>query len=299
MNSSHIRRAAACAVGVIGLIALAGCGGKEKVKQSLSVSETEPSANHYAFEGVKSLRPGATKITFTNSGKNPHELQLVRVTGNQAASELTAALQKLGGPGVVPIPEWLRAAGGVGPINPGAKATGTVVLKPGRYFVIDGQSGQGNNAPPFYTQGAITTLDVKGSSVGGSLPSTSKQITVKDVGKDKFRFDNSALRAGVTTITFDNTSKQDHHLVAFRLLPGKTLADAKKAFATQGPPSGPPPVDPQSQTGVPVHDPKTKQVVQVDFTKPGNYVLLCFLKDRDGKGKPHVAEGLLKEIKVS
>ena len=299
MNLSHIRRAAACAVGIVALIALAACGGKEKVKQSLSVSETEPGANHYAFEGVKSLRPGAVKITFTNSGKNAHEFQLVRVTGNQSASELTAALQKLGGPGVVPIPNWLRAVGGVGPINPGATATGTVALKSGKYFVIDGQSGQSNNAPPFYTQGAITGFAVKGSSAGGSLPSTSKQITVKDVGKDKFRFDNSALRAGVTTVTFDNTSKQDHHLVAFRLLPGKTLADAKKVFASQGPPSGPPPIDPQSQAGVPVLDPKTKQVVQLDFAKPGNYVLLCFLKDRDGKGKPHVLEGLAKEVKVS
>jgi hypothetical protein len=295
-----MRRIAPCAAAA-GLIALAGCGGGGgKVKQTLVASETEPSANHYAFEGVKSLRPGAVKVTFTNSGKkDQHEFQLVRVDGNQTAAELTATFVKLTGGGNVPIPSWLHAAGGVGTLNPGATATATVLLKPGKYYAVDTDSGQANNAPPFITQGAIAAFEVKGSSAGGSLPSTSTNVTVKDVAKNKFRFDNSTLKKGAVTLTFDNTSKEFHHVQAFPLLPGKTPADVKKALAAGPGGGGPPPLDFQNGTGTAVVDPKKKLVAELNFTKSGSYVLLCFLQDRDGKGKRHFQEGLLKEVKVS
>ncbi|MDX6667067.1 MAG: hypothetical protein QOK04_447 [Solirubrobacteraceae bacterium] len=301
MNSSHLRRTASCVVVAVGLIALAGCGGSSTKSQLLKVSETDVGAKQYAYQGITQLKPGTVTIEFTNSGKVPHEFQLLRADSGHSEAELKATLTKLvESQKPLPVPSWFHAAGGVGAIGPGASSTAKVVLKAGTYYAADTQTPpNSNNVPPFLTQGAFAPIEAKGSKVGGALPSESKHVTVKDVGKDKFRFDNSPLKAGTVTVEFNNTSKQDHHVIALPLLPGKTIADVKKALASNGPPSGPPPVDFAGQTGTAIVDYKQKEVAQLHLAKAGNYVLLCFLTDRNGKGKPHFQEGLLKEVKVS
>ena len=42
---------------------------------------------------------------------------------------------------------------------------------------------------------------------------------------------------------FENTGKELHHAILFPIIKGKTIEDAEKAFASDGPPKGPPPVD--------------------------------------------------------
>jgi len=49
--------------------------------------------------------------------------------------------------------------------------------------------------------------------------------------------------------------------------------------------------------GASVLDGKTKETTQLTLSK-GPYVLVCFLTDRDGKGKPHFQEGLLSQVTV-
>ena len=74
--------------------------------------------------------------------------------------------------------------------------------------------------------------------------------------------------------------------------------DAKKFLATEGEPQGPPPVDFAGGGNTSVLDQKTKEVTKLTLSKPGNYVLVCFLGDRDGKGKPHFQEGALEQVRV-
>jgi len=38
-------------------------------------------------------------------------------------------------------------------------------------------------------------------------------------------------------------------------------------------------------------DGDSEQLSDVVLRKPGKYAVVCFLTDRDGKGKPHLAEG--------
>ena len=63
--------------------------------------------------------------------------------------------------------------------------------------------------------------------------------------------------------------------------------------------NGPPPafVDTSSFTGTGALDSGLSQVTTLDFSKPGTYVLVCPLHDRDG-GKPHFQEGQFKTITV-
>ncbi|MDX6643236.1 MAG: hypothetical protein QOD76_1198 [Solirubrobacteraceae bacterium] len=298
--STHITRAAAGAVAVIGLIAVPGCGGESTKSQQLSVTERDVGPKQLAYEGLKELHPGTVKLKFTNAGKAPHELQLLQIDGKHSVAEVKAAITKIvSSNGPTPVPDWLHPNGGVSTTAPGATATATFVLpKAGTYYAIDGGEGDGNGPPPL-TQGAFAFFEAKGDKIGGAVAGQSTKVTIKDVGKDKFRFDNTSLKTGKTNLELDNTSKEIHHVQLFRLLPGKTAAEAKKALASNGPPSGPPPVDFQSGAGTTVIDSKQKLVSEIDLKKPGNYVMLCFISDRDGKGKPHLQEGLFKEVKVS
>ncbi|MGI9082429.1 MAG: hypothetical protein ACR2FZ_09135, partial [Thermoleophilaceae bacterium] len=62
-------------------------------------------------------------------------------------------------------------------------------------------------------------------------------------------------------------------------------------------PSGPPPLDFEKAAGTTVLDGKRKLTTQLKLTK-GRNALVCFTTDRDGKGKEHHQEGMLKEVEV-
>lgn len=67
---------------------------------------------------------------------------------------------------------------------------------------------------------------------------------------------------------------------------------------TQGRPSGPPPFDFKNGVNTAGPDGGTEEVTDLELRKPGRYALVCFFTDRDGKGKPHFAEGMLKQVDV-
>jgi plastocyanin len=264
----------------------------------VSFKETEPAANRYAYQGPQSITGGIVTFNFTNAGKQPHELQLAVVSGAQTQAQVVAAITKIiQGHGAV-TPSWLKPAGGVGLTPPGATSTATVSLPPGQYYVVDTQSpGQGGSAPPFLTQGAVAPLQVTGTGSAAPVPAPTAAATVGDRPGDKFNFSVSGLKAGKNTLTFINNSKEDHHVTAIALKPGKTLAEAKKVLASNGPPKGPVPFANQLPAQTPVLGGHTKELSQLTLS-PGNYVVLCFLADRNGKGKPHFLRGMLKQVTV-
>jgi hypothetical protein len=285
---------------VVPVIGLTACGSKGP-KSTLSVTETEPGKSKYKFEGLEPVKQGKLTVKLRNKGKADHELQIIRADGNRPASEVKAALTKLVSGQNVPVPDWLHAVGGVSFVKPGKTGTSTEVLNPGKYYVADTNSGDAPNSPPYITQGAFGSFEVKKEKSNAPLPRITSQIKATDVPGDRHGFEvTGGLKVGQNTVVFDNASKkEDHHFVLLRILPGKTLADAKKALATQGPPQGQPPVDFQNAVGGAVLDGKLKDIVQINIPQPGNYALLCFLQDRNGKGPPHFQKGMLKEIKIS
>jgi len=298
-RSGRVARPALAGLFVAGaLTALSACGSSGS--SDLKVTETQPAANKYAFTGVKEVKGGTVKVTFTNKGKVPHEVTLARVDGSHSQAEVLDALKKTTSGPNQPLADFLHPAGGVADVKPGETATASVVLPPGKYYALDTDTGMSDNAPPYFTQGAVKAFEVKGGKASGSLPSAQQTVAIKDVPGDKYEFAAPAtLKAGKTTLELDNQSKTNyHHVQLVPLLPGKTLADAKKALASNGPPMGPPPVNFDAVQGTGVIEHNSKIVADVNL-KPGNYVMLCFVSDRDGKGGPHTGKGLLKEIKVS
>ncbi len=173
-----------------------------------------------------------------------------------------------------------------------------MVLAPGRYFAVDtGAPAQAEAAPRYFTQGAVETFEVKGGKSSASLPKVKQTITIKDTAGAGYAFTGpSALKAGKTTLELDNQSRTAFHQVTIApIAAGKTIADVQRALGG----SGQPPVNFDAGVSTAVIEHNSKLVADLRIPGAGNYVMLCLVSDRDGKGPPHYGKGLLKEVKVS
>ena len=290
------------------VLVLAACGGSDEESGSaapgakeappktavLAVNETQPSKDRYAFEGLKAVPAGPVKVEFTTRARDEHELQLVRIDGNHSEAEVRKILLA----DDAAVPDWLHAAGGVTNVRSGTGRTTTQVLPPGRYFAADDEP-HGEPVPSAAERGAFAAFEVTGEAQNAELPQATATVTATDTSDHKHAFEVSGLKTGKNTLLFKNESREElHHIVAFPLLPGRTAQDAKRFLETQGKPSGPPPVDFENGDSTAVLDQGTEMVTTLNLRKAGDYVLICFLPDRDGKGKPHFEEGMLKQISV-
>jgi hypothetical protein len=104
-----------------------------------------------------------------------------------------------------------------------------------------------------------------------------------------------SLPAGITTFHFVNKGAELHHMQILRLEQGKTMGDFQAAMQGHGPPpawisflGGP-------QGGIPGSEMVSNVTVSL---KPGSYVVLCFIPS-PSDGKPHVAKGMVKPLKVT
>jgi hypothetical protein len=260
-------------------------GGSDKAT-TLSITTSDVGKGRFKTQVPKSIEGGLVRIEFRNASKVRHEAQLLRLEGGHSLDE---ALKIVGEDKPV-IPAWLHAAGGLGAVAPGASGSATLELQPGRYAMIDTESEDG---PPPALRGARATFKVKGDN-GAELEETDSKVEAKDKGDDEFEFVTSDLKPGTNELTFDNLGKELHHVVAAPLKPNATIDDVKKALLSE---KGPPPIVERAVVNTAVLDGKTKETTQLKLRK-GRYALICFLTDRDGKGKPHWQEGMLKEVDV-
>ncbi len=242
---------------------------------TLDVTVGDAGKGQSTVEAPKTVKAGVVEVTVRNSGKRPHDAQIIGVDGQQTAADVKKVVESDGGP----LPEWLHGAGGVGTVNPGQSASATDVLEPGRYFVIDTDGG------------GSSEFEVTGEASDAELPSTDATITAKEYG-----FETSGLKAGKNELTFENTGEELHHVIAVPYNKGATLADVKKFATSEGESSGPPPVDFENGVSTTVLDGGKSQVTEAEFKK-GKYAFLCFIQDRKG-GPPHVAKGMLQEVTV-
>lgn len=290
MTSAFIRAVLAAAVAVT----ITACGDDEESSssskpQKLTVEVTEQGKNRFGMTAPKSVKAGLVEISLKTpaGGRTSHDAQLVRVEGNHSIDEVLKFIAQEG----APTPDWLFAAGGVGPTKAGMAGSARQNLTPGKYFVLDTGEPEGENVKSYAERGATAELEVTGKPGTAELSKGESKITAKD-----YTFTSSGLKAGRNQVEFDNVGKELHHVIAFPYRKGTTLADVKKAFKQQGPPSGPPPVDFESTTGTAVLEGGQKQVTQLEL-KRGKYAFVCFVSDRKG-GPPHVAKGMITEAVV-
>jgi hypothetical protein len=256
-----------------------------KAAKSLALAISE-SGHTAKFTVPAEVTGGLVSAQLTNNGKGPHGAQLVRIVGNHAP---IAALKTLGTS--TKIPDWIHAEGGIGPVTPGSTVGAKVRLPAGKYLVVDLGGGGGGNGPPAYAQ--FTVLP----GAPGALPSTPITITADNSGKDRYRWRISGtLHSGSNDVKFVSKGHATlHEISAVRITGNPSTAEILKALKSNGPP--PSFVDQSTFGGTAVLDSGKSLVSDLRLAKPGKYLLLCHLTDRDG-GKPHFAEGLLTRVTV-
>ncbi len=272
-------------------LTLAGCQPKESAHPATDAAATTPAtegptvlrvtASDYSFDAPDQISAGLTTIRLINKGPSLHHVELVRLDQGKTLPDFLAAL-KAGGP----PPSWASMIGGPNVPEFGDSSTAIISLDPGSYAmicVIPGADGM-----PHVMKGMAHLITVTGPA--RVSPEPTADMSVKLVDYD-FQF-SQPLTAGHHMIRVENAGQQVHEMVIVRLESGKKVEDvAAWAAKMAGPPPG------AVHGGVSGIMPGEHMFIEADLT-PGDYGLLCFFPDIHD-GKPHLAHGMMKTIKVS
>lgn len=287
------------AVGMVALIT--GCGDDDEeasktpaaAKPSAFAIEATAQGKKKALEFPATVKAGLVTMTLKNSDTVSRSPGIVRLLDGHTVEEFRKAVAEEG----APIPDWIEDGGGFAGVEPGATATVTQVLAPGRYGISDDETEGGQGEGTTYAElGAEGEFTVTGAASDVELPAQPATLTATDDGAEEYGFEFEGLKAGPNKVRFENTGKELHHAILFPIIKGKTIEDAEKAFASDGPPKGPPPVDFEKLVGTQVIDGGIAQNIELDL-EAGSYAVVCFVQDRKG-GKPHVAQGMIDELVV-
>ncbi len=258
--------------------------------REVTITVDEQGSDSFSYENVPAtIEAGVVRLRLDNSsGAEPHDLQLARIEPGHTLAELTeqAADQS------VPFPSWLEEATGVGVAAPGRIAEATVELTEGTWAFFCTELTEQPSGPPVShaTHGMAGTFEVDGDA-SGVLPETDTTIATGE-----YTFDVKGIEAGENVVEFRNDGGMFHHVVAFPMTPGTTFADVQKAFASDDR-SAPPPLDFTKGIGTAVLGPGQRLVTTLDLPV-GDYVLICFIPDSGTAGPPHLAKGMLQELKL-
>jgi len=257
-------------------VLLAACGEEEAQQLTL---ELTGDGKAIEISAPSSAEPGEAEITVENNAKAEAEAQLIRIEGDRSPQEVFGALGKaVKGQ---PIPDWFRAGGGVASLRPGESGTVTQVLEPGTYYAINTEGG-----PPSDPE-SLTSFEVSGEESGDEVDADAT------VSAFEYGFEAEGLGADSEEVLFENSGAQPHHIV-YAPLSGDTTVDDVNAFLKTE--KGKPPFEDKDVRSTAVIEGGESQLVSLDL-KPGRYVLLCFISDRQG-GPPHAVKGMVDEVEV-
>lgn len=279
-------------------IPISGCGDDDKdaaaaKPTTFAVTATAEGAKKKALEFPATVKAGLVALTLENTDTVPRSAQIIRVTGDQTVDDVLKVVNAED----TKIPDFMQDGGGTSAVKPGATATATQNLAPGRYVIWDDEGGDEEDAPGNDELGAKGEFTVTGEASDAELPKVAATVTATDSGTDtkdkEYGFEFKGLKAGTNQVRFENTGDQLHHALFFPIIGNKTIAEVEKAFASD---SGPPPVDFEKGVGTTVIDGGIAQNIALDLPA-GRYAVICFLSDRKG-GKSHAEQGMLEELTV-
>jgi hypothetical protein len=255
----------------------------------IAIETTDPSSDRVAMRAPKTAAAGPVEIVLRNRGDMLHDAQLLRVDGDRTALEVAAMLEQSDAQSK---PRWVHPAGGVAPTEPGETASVRQVLEPGTYFVVDTQERPTASVGKLTNAGkkGIARIEVSGDG-DGELPKTPATIAAREYG-----YRTSGIVAGTNRVTFRNTGKQFHQVVAFPIPAGNSFRAGKGAVLDRELETGWVPVDVPNERATTVLEGGGEQVTELTF-RPGRYVLLCFVSDRDG-GSAQWTLGMASKLTV-
>lgn len=245
-------------------------------------------ATDYAFTGPAQVTTGLVEFELTNSGEEPHHLQIARLADGVSLDAWIALLQENEGAALSQV----ELVGGVGVLLPGQSHAVTVELaKPGTYIVtcfVGNEEGVPHLALGMVTAFEVVASDAATADADAARPEVDLTVTLID-----YEFDiPDVIEAGVQTWEVVNSGPEIHEMALMRLVPGKTMADVE-AFMQN--PAGDMPLI--FAGGVQALSPDLRNYITLDL-EPGDYVALCFVPSPSMEGAPHMALGMVKPFRV-
>jgi hypothetical protein len=283
-RSRSVRAAALLALGVGALaFGVTACGGDDE-PQSLGLELTSADGK-FAISEPTPVEAGLVRFEYQNSTEEQADAQLLRIDDGHSLEDALAVLND------DTTPNWLHAAGGVGQIAAGATGEAELLLEEGTYYLVDLGEPEGDDVPSHAESGATAMIEVAEGDDDAALPDVDASIEM-----DEYSFLVDGLKAGANRFRLSNTGEQIHHTLVVPIAEGKTIGDVREFIASEGQPSGPPPIDFSKLTGTSALDGGGEQIAELTLDA-GRYALLCFIPDREG-GPPHVLKGMLREVTI-
>ncbi|HEU4392544.1 MAG TPA: hypothetical protein VFR04_02780 [Solirubrobacterales bacterium] len=286
-KSSRVNvRITAIAVAVIASMALAACGSSSDGSDEAG-GESGP--QRLAFElskagqlsGPAKADAGLSELSLDNQDNLEANLQLIRVEGKHSVDEVLDGAKKARE--VKPVPSWFFVAGGVGEVAPRKSAEVEQVLAPGNYVAVN---TEGEALPQ---KKATASFEVTGKATAD------EQLSAPDgkVTASEYTFKTTGLHAGPGRIVFENAGKQPHNLIVSEILKGNDVKDVERYFKKEERLA---PLSSEIHRVAAAIEGGESQVIPLDL-KPGNYVFMCFVSDRQG-GAQHALKGQLEEVQL-
>jgi hypothetical protein len=256
----------------------------QMAQQSPDLPEIEIDAKDYSYAAPETLTAGWVRVILTNSGKEPHHVQFLRLNDGVTAQQFEDALKQAEGPALA----MTKQVGGVGAVHPGGTASAVLNLPAGDYVILCLIPSASDHVA-HHAKGMIMSLTVKpGNEAAAAEPRAGMTIHMKDFSYDL----PSTLPAGKYMIKVVNDGPEPHELNILQLAEGKTLDDVTNFLGGAG---GPPPFTPVG--GMNGLDVGVTGYAELDL-QPGNYVAICNIPSPKAEGHPHFTLGMIKAFTV-
>jgi hypothetical protein len=232
---------------------------------------------------------GLVDVRFHNRGRNDHQAQLFRLNDGVTPDRFKADLQS-GNPGSIfadSVP-----TGGAGIVHPRDDQQVWDALQGGTYAVVSFVAG--SDGVPDLAKGMLGFFPLEGvvspAKLAALRPHQTVQPQVITAHDLTYTMPRVLLRNRI--YRFEDTDGKDVHEIDLgRLMPGKTVDDAKAYFVRLAQPGDPGPAPFRSEGGHGAVLPGGHGWFRVD-DDPGRYVAFCLVPD-DQTGLPHAAMGMV------
>jgi hypothetical protein len=234
------------------------------------------------FEGPDELRAGLTTLRLHNRGREPHQLQLLKLPDGKSPADLAASLLDPH----AQVPHWAKHMGGPNGVGAGETAEATVYLEPGTYVVMCAISTKGQQLHA--ALGMQKTL-----RVADSEPSDPNFIGHVHMAMFEYEFVVvEPFESGPHTFYVVNRGRQTHQVSLVQLNPGASTDDVLAAFGS----AAAEPLPGRLMGGMAGLEPGGRGMFSASLS-PGRYAMMCLFPNPAAHDS-HAAKGMVMNFTV-
>ena len=264
---------------------------------SVSVTATDS-----GYQMPATVPAGYVQFDFANTGAQPADVQIYKLNAGAdlAAVKKTVAGLSLGlttGQDTDAAEQQLfnsgQLYGGTDSIAPKGLVSIGVNLDPGTYVLTSTHTNNDEKNPQALSELGFFQSFTVAAGQGAAAPEPDYTVQLADFA---LSLPPTQVMAGTHTWEVVNVGRQPHFLAMAKLKPGVSPADVMKMMASEGPPSGPDPMEDIPGLGMGVLSPGRSATVTMTLT-PGTYFTACFVTD-PVTHEPHAMLGMIRFITI-